>query len=102
MSRDLRLDTLKGLLIIFVILGHIPFSFFNIEKINILQTFTMWFYFFHMPLFLAISVLFIKDSYSWILKRALLILLPYLFWFFYGHKRMLLENPLEFMGGTHG
>ena len=103
MTRDSKIDSLKGFLIILVVVGHIPFGSFNIEKVDAIKYFTHWFYFFHMSLFLAVSVLFIKSEYSWLIKRASLILLPYLFWFFYGHKRMLLENPIEFMGGgSHG
>ena len=100
MSRDLKLDSLKGFLIILVIIGHTPFEYFNVEKIDSIGYFSQWFYFFHMPLFFAISVLFIKNDFSWIVKRASLILIPYFFWFFYGHKKLLLENPLEFMGGV--
>jgi len=103
MSRDLNLDTLKGLLIVLVVVGHIPFGHFSIEKYDSIKYFSQWFYFIHMALFLAVSVLIIKSDYNWLLKTASLILIPYLFWFFYGHKRMLLENPIEFMGaGTHG
>jgi len=98
MNRDLKLDSLKGFLIILVVIGHIPFGSFNLEKTEILKYFTQWLYFFHMPLFFAISVLFIKTKYAWLVKRASLILVPYLFWFFYGHKRMFLETPLDFVG----
>lgn len=100
MTRDLKLDSLKGFLIVLVVIGHIPFSNFNIEKISIVEYFGQWFYIFHMPLFFAVSVLFIKTDYQWLFKRASFILIPYLFWFFYGHKRMLLENPIEFIEGV--
>ena len=33
-----------------------------------------------------------KGSFNWLKKRVSLVLLPYLFWFFYEHKRMLLDN----------
>lgn len=103
MSRDLKIDSLKGFLITLVVIGHIPFGSFNIEKVDSIKYFTQWLYFFHMPLFLAVSVLYIKDNYNWFFKRASLILIPYLFWFFYGHKKMLIENPVDFMGGgTYG
>ena len=103
MIRDSKIDSLKGFLIILVVVGHIPFGNFNIEKVDAINYAIRWFYFFHMPLFLVVSVLFIKSEYNLLIKRASLILLPYLFWFFYGHKRMLLENPIEFTGGgTHG
>lgn len=51
-----------------------------------------------MPLFLTVSTLFIKNSYDWLLKRASLILIPYLFWFFLGHVKMLITNPEIFLG----
>ena len=100
MNRDLRIDSLKGFLIILVIIGHIPLNSFNIEKQHIFSSFTQWIYFFHMPLFFAMRVLFIKNDFIWIIKRASLILIPYFFWFFYGHKKLLFENPLEFMRGV--
>jgi fucose 4-O-acetylase-like acetyltransferase len=100
MNRDLKLDSLKGILIVLVLYGHIPFTFFLIEKTILLSGISTFIYFFHMPLFLAVSVLFIKTDFYWLLKRASLILLPYLFWFFYANKRLLIENPIEFMGGA--
>ena len=96
-NRNLKVDSLKGFLILLVVLGHLPFSHFNIEKSLIIKNIGMMIYFFHMPLFFAISTLFIKKNYEWLIKRAFVILLPYLFWYFYGHKRLLLENPLNFL-----
>jgi fucose 4-O-acetylase-like acetyltransferase len=97
--RNLKIDTLKGFLIILVVIGHIPFSYFSLQTITPITIFSSWLYFFHMPLFLAISTLFIKANIKWLGKRFLLILSPYLFWFFWAHKRMLLQNPTEFIGG---
>lgn len=96
MKRDLNLDSLKGFLIILVVFGHFPFDFFSIEKPTILINFIAFVYFFHMPLFLSISTLFIKSDYNWLIKRAALTLIPYVFWFLYGHKRMLLIAPKDF------
>jgi len=51
-SRDLRLDTMKGLLIILVVFGHI------IEPVNPVQPYRALFmaiYSFHMPLFILLS-----------------------------------------------
>jgi len=97
MKRDLNLDSLKGILILMVVIGHIPFGNFFVEKPGIMIDFIKWFYFFHMSLFFSISVLFIKKDFDWIIKRAAIILTPYLFWFFYGHKLLLFQNPIYFI-----
>lgn len=53
MSRDNRIDTLKGLLIILVVIGHVILS---LDNINILNHAVMGaIYVFHMPLFILIS-----------------------------------------------
>lgn len=96
MKRDLNLDSLKGFLIILVVFGHFPFEFFSIEKPSILINFIAFVYFFHMPLFLSISTLFIKSDYNWLIKRASLILTPYLFWFLYYHWPILITAPNDF------
>jgi len=96
MKRDLNLDSLKGFLIILVVFGHFPFEFFSIERSTILINIIAFVYFFHMPLFLSISALFIKSDYNWLIKRASLILIPYFFWFLYDHRRMLLIAPKDF------
>lgn len=96
MKRDLNLDSLKGFLIILVVFGHFPFEFFSIERSTILIDIIAFVYFFHMPLFLSISALFIKSDYNWLIKRASLILIPYLFWFLYDHRIMLLIAPRDF------
>jgi len=97
MIRDTRLDSLKGMLILLVIIGHIPYSYFNLERNYIITFLSEWLYFFHMPLFLVLSIFFIKNNYLWIIKRILLILLPYLFWFNFLHSNMLLHNPIKFI-----
>ncbi|TRX13403.1 acyltransferase family protein [Flavobacterium gawalongense] len=98
MKRDFNLDFLKGFLIILVVYGHIPFEFFSIEKSSLLSNIGSLIYFFHMPLFFTVSALFIKSSYDWLIKRASLILAPYLFWFFYGNRRIFIENTDVFFG----
>jgi len=97
MTRDLRLDSLKGFLILLVVYAHVPFSYFQINKTIFLSNISDSVYFFHMPLFLAVSALFIKNDYSWLLKRAYLVLIPYLFWFFYGHLKLLIASPIDFI-----
>lgn len=53
MARDNRIDSLKGLLIILVILGHVITT---IDNVNIVNHAVMGFiYIFHMPLFILIS-----------------------------------------------
>ena len=53
MARDLRIDSLKGLLIILVLLGHVITSVDNVNFIN--HAVMGLIYVFHMPLFILIS-----------------------------------------------
>ncbi len=53
MARDSRIDTLKGLLIILVILGHVITTMDNISTIN--HSIMGLIYIFHMPLFILLS-----------------------------------------------
>lgn len=53
MARDNRLDTLKGLLIILVIMGHVITSLDNTNRVN--HAVMGLIYIFHMPLFILIS-----------------------------------------------
>ncbi|NQV78880.1 MAG: acyltransferase family protein [Lutibacter sp.] len=106
MKRDLNLDTLKGFLTILVVYGHISYGLFSIEKLQFLSRISSFIYFFHMPIFLATSAIFIKGNYTYLIKRASLILLPYAFWFSYEHKMMFFENTgvffaKLFMGNWH-
>ena len=53
MARDNRIDTIKGLLIILVVLGHVITAFDNVNVIN--HGVMGLIYIFHMPLFILIS-----------------------------------------------
>lgn len=81
-SRLLFLDSLKGLLIIMVVIGHV-IQFSNPDyQHDILFRFI---YSFHMPLFLAISgYLTYKPKYDSVLikKRAVQLLVPFVAWAF--------------------
>jgi peptidoglycan/LPS O-acetylase OafA/YrhL len=70
--------------------------FFSIEKLQLSSRISSFIYFFHIPLFLGMSAIFIKGNYNWLIKRATLILLPYVFWFLYEHKIMFFENTNVF------
>jgi fucose 4-O-acetylase-like acetyltransferase len=98
--RDTHIDALKGLLVLLMAVGHIPYDFFNIDKSNLLDLLSSFIYFFHMPLFLVISVLFIKTNYVWLGKRAMLILGPYLFWYVFAQKKLLLSDPLRLLANV--
>jgi hypothetical protein len=50
-----------------------------------------------MPLFFAVSTLFIKESYRWFLNRAKLILIPYFFFFFFENRGLLVDDFLQFI-----
>jgi len=88
--RDDKIDSLKGILILLVVYGHIPFGYFNIEKGVFLGGVTSVIYFFHMPLFFVISSLFVKQEISYLKNRFYFILIPYIVWYFYIHKRDIL------------
>jgi len=59
MARDNRIDTLKGVLIILVILGHVIISLDNVNRIN--HAVMGVIYIFHMPLFIILSGFFTKS-----------------------------------------
>lgn len=97
MKRDLKLDSLKGTLVITVILGHISFASFNLVEPAIYKVIRSFIYFFHMPLFLAVSTLFIKESKQWFFDRAKIILIPYFFWFLFQNRNLLIDDVLQFI-----
>ena len=53
MARDLRIDSLKGFLIILVLVGHVIIAVDNVNVIN--HAVMGLIYVFHMPLFILIS-----------------------------------------------
>lgn len=69
--RNVNLDMLKGFLIISVVIGHIPWWIYPFSKPYELAVITKSLYFFHMPLFFAISIIFIKNDYISLFKRIL-------------------------------
>jgi len=72
-SRDPNIDSLKGFLILSVIIGHWTHSF--LESIN----FDVYYY--HVPMFLGVSLFFIPDfNKRFLLKRMSILLIPYLLW----------------------
>ena len=71
--RDNSIDNAKGILIVFVVMGNINF----IEDLDILKELI---YLFHLPMFFALAMLFVKPfSTSYLQERAKRLLLPYLF-----------------------
>lgn len=100
--RDERIDSLKGFLIVCVLWGHIGVLTTRIAHTNQ----TLWAEFesamnallpvnyFHMALFFAVSILFIKEIHiELVKKRAALLLLPYVFWFIYPIRDIVFSNP---------
>jgi len=87
--RDRTIDSLKGFLILCVILGHFDVNYFMGvgqwsslfgELISWLKSF-LSVYYFHLPLFLGASIFFVrKISLNYFYKRVLTILLPFVFW----------------------
>ena len=77
--RDNSIDNLKGFLIICVILGHYSINGIFNSEVSFFNV-----YYFHIPLFAAVSCLFIDEfNFNFFIKRFLMILLPYIFWSLY-------------------
>jgi fucose 4-O-acetylase-like acetyltransferase len=92
------LDALRGLLMVAVIIGHCPTSARGANPFGPLPE---WIYFFHIPLFLALSCLFVKPfTLRRQGRRALQILVPYGLWCALEHPRQLLEHPLALLGNA--
>ena len=86
------IDSMKGLGIILVVLGH-----------TVCNSLSEWIYSFHMPHFFVISGLFLKEGNNVYLKRAKTILVPYLvfaivtyiYWRFLEQKFRPLNDSLD-------
>lgn len=82
-NRQIWADSLKGILILLVVLGHAIQGVYseNVES----NHFWNVIYSFHMPAFFAISGYFVKlagGGYKWLTKRVWQLLVPYLVWCF--------------------
>jgi fucose 4-O-acetylase-like acetyltransferase len=83
--RDNGVESLRGLLILCVVLGHLPLSLILAgRETGTAAAIWAWsppVYAFHIPAFLALSCLFVPAwDWRWMGKRALLLLVPYLLW----------------------
>ena len=83
-NRVKYIDIAKGILIIFVLYGHVHWIFGGYKTVNdhLYLTTRNWMYSFHMPAFFIISGFFMKNSADvpfrrYLLKKARTILLPY-------------------------
>lgn len=95
-NRDSFLDTLKGFLIILVLIGH--FIGDNIRENVIIQTFAIFIYLFHMPFFIFISGYFSKNLESNEKKSFKNLLFLYLiFQMLYGVWELVLHNNNRFI-----
>jgi fucose 4-O-acetylase-like acetyltransferase len=76
--RHAGLDALRGLLMVAVIIGHFPSSASGSNPFGPLPD---WLYYFHVPLFLALSCLFVAPiSLALAGQRCRQLLIPYAFW----------------------
>ncbi|MBU0671006.1 acyltransferase family protein, partial [Patescibacteria group bacterium] len=83
--RDLKIDSLKGFAIVAVIIGHLCVLTSGITTANenlwlnidlVIET-VLPVYYFHIPLFFAMSILFVKEfSIKFLKKRFVQILVP--------------------------
>lgn len=83
-NRVKYIDIAKGILIIFVLYGHVHWIFGGYKTVNdhLYLSTRNWMYSFHMPAFFIISGFFMKNSADvpfrrYLLKKARTILLPY-------------------------
>lgn len=103
--RDLHVDSLKGFLILAVVWGHIGLvraavpgdiaTWIPLEELINRQIPVNYF---HMALFFAVSILFVKGiSFEFIKKRALLLLVPYLFWYLWPiQNSLIMDSTITF------
>lgn len=90
-SRHQGLDALRGALMITVIIGHCPTSARGLNPFGPLPE---WLYFFHIPLFLALSCLFAKPwTRARAVQRARQLLVPFAFWLALSRPGLLLSRP---------
>lgn len=97
---DERLDALKGYLIICVVIGHFTPLIFGKNSNGSLGMILLFkimdymnVYFYHIPLFFAVSAINVKSfSRAFLIKLTLSILLPYAIWFF---RPSIIYNPVE-------
>jgi fucose 4-O-acetylase-like acetyltransferase len=95
-QRHQGLDALRGLLMVTVILGHFPTSQHGRNPFGPLPGLL---YFFHIPLFLALSCLFAKPfTLSQLRNRTLQILVPYAAWMALTHPSLLVHHPWTLLG----
>jgi fucose 4-O-acetylase-like acetyltransferase len=85
-ERHASLDALRGLLIVSVVMGHFPSTPTGVSPLGELPD---WIYYIHIPLFLALSCLFVKPiTRELVRRRAVQILVPYAVW-------MVLTEPVR-------
>ncbi|MFM2090141.1 MAG: Acyltransferase family [Planctomycetota bacterium] len=91
-SRHAGLDALKGLLIVAVVIGHWDAVGFGVDPFGPLRS---WVYYIHVPLFLAVSALFLAWSGPARLVRRLgMILVPYALWMLILRRHQLIQDPV--------
>lgn len=90
-NRSAAIDSLKGVLIILVVIGHVSAP--N-ETIALLVALI---YCFHMPAFFVLSSLFVKKSIGKEFKSSFIILIVYVAWFLYSQKNDWRSMPESFL-----
>jgi fucose 4-O-acetylase-like acetyltransferase len=95
-TRQTSVDALRGLLVVAVIVGHFPRSAHGVHPFG---TAPDWIYFIHVPLFMALSCLFVKPlGLGFLARRALQILVPYAAWVLLFRPGDLFRAPLALLG----
>ncbi len=79
-TRDSQIDTLKGVLIICVHIGH---QWIPVGYDDMMQQINNFIYLFHMPLFYLLSIIFVKTfSKDYLFDRFKRLMIPYFLWYF--------------------
>ena len=90
-ERNQGLDALRGALMVSVIIGHFPTSARGLNPFGPLPE---WLYYFHIPLFLALSCLFAQPcTLRQLGQRARQLLVPFGIWMALTHPLRLLNQP---------
>src|SRR5688572_18038002 len=97
-SRDPGLDAVRGFLILCVVAGHLPLGNFLGMQPGWWGWLNETLYLFHVPLFFALACL-LGPARDWphLVRGILLILVPYVLWFAWQQRPVLLQHPLVWL-----
>ncbi|HET7537869.1 MAG TPA: acyltransferase [Candidatus Didemnitutus sp.] len=98
-TRDAGIDSVRGFLILCVVIGHTPWGYFTAQNpslfgLSLYYFVTQVIWFFALPLFIGVSCLYLQPlSLRYAGKRALALLLPYVIYLCVQQAPALRGNP---------